>query len=493
MKTLTKSLNKIICAFGILLPLVSSILVLNGEISPLPLAAIFFGLILYFIYSNRSRLLPIIHCRTSCVLLWGIVIFAILARTYPLLTGMDYICQNDLSDTGVHYYAAQELFFGGLEPNIVSYEKVYPFLMPYTVTLSCFNYLLNGHINLAIIVSNTCFDLLGCLFCYLALRRFSLRTAKIGAFLWIVNPFSIVMCWLPLNIVVVNMLLSAAFYSAVLFFSAFHRKKQYRFVLAGLFGLAVFAANTFRPVFTVFMIAFVLTMFLTEFENNKKDTLIAIVVAILLMAIPTGILHCIVKNTFGEDLLSGCGGWNFYVGSNYDSYGQWTREDCDHFFGEVLWAQTFSPTEAHKIIKQEAVQRYLQLMPAQLINHFANKASVLFSRSNGMAYDLGYALGLSGDRFLYRVISSCISLCFGALTLISSLWMVRSSKRNKNIFFTLCYMGLFAAFLLVEVMNRYSSVFYAMFVFYAAFQLTKWFSFSASEKNTVEVDCLEDV
>lgn len=106
MKTLTKSLNKIICAFGILLPLVSSILVLNGEISPLPLAAIFFGLILYFIYSNRSRLLPIIHCRTSCVLLWGIVIFAILARTYPLLTGMDYICQNDLSDTGVHYYAA---------------------------------------------------------------------------------------------------------------------------------------------------------------------------------------------------------------------------------------------------------------------------------------------------------------------------------------------------------------------------------------------------
>lgn len=71
--------------------------------------------------------------------------------------------------------------------------------------------------------------------------------------------------------------------------------------------------------------------------------------------------------------------------------------------------------------------------------------------------------------------------------------MVRSSKRNKNIFFTLCYMGLFAAFLLVEVMNRYSSVFYAMFVFYAAFQLTKWFSFSASEKNTVEVDCLEDV
>lgn len=94
------------------------------------------------------------------------------------------------------------------------------------------------------------------------------------------------------------------------------------------------------------MIAFVLTMFLTEFENNKKDTLIAIVVAILLMAIPTGILHCIVKNTFGEDLLSGCGGWNFYVGSNYDSYGQWTREDCDHFL-EKFYGHRLSLLQKH--------------------------------------------------------------------------------------------------------------------------------------------------
>lgn len=86
---------------------------------------------LAFVILNQSN-----NYRCKNIIFVSVLLIGIVLRVLPLLLGWEYICMNDLNDIGVHYFGALELAEGYLETNIVNYERIFPYLFPYTFFLS---------------------------------------------------------------------------------------------------------------------------------------------------------------------------------------------------------------------------------------------------------------------------------------------------------------------------------------------------------------------
>ena len=435
---------------------------LNGEIIALPvLSVISATIICVVLFINKQKSQRKVRAKklltrlrnfaknhtTGLKVAVGIALFlSLIARFLPVILNVTYTLDGGLTDTGVHYYAAQQLADDWLADYILEYEKTYPYLYGYSLTLSYFCRALFGNINLAIIVSNLLFDLIGAVLFYKLLKRlFSRETAMVGTFLYLINPLSIVLCWLPLNLVLVNTLLVLALYLAVLLLDKIKQNSILpSLCLAVLLGLVIFVSNLYRPIFTIILIAVIICIVLYMLKtlasqtrvsatnstnikklkksNNKRETsdllfkiiitpILMLLLLILSFGLSTTFTNRFVESRFGEDLLGASGGWSFYVGSNYDTKGAWSRSDSGHFFNEVV-QQNEKITDAHEQIKQEGIARYLALNPLQLFNHLANKLDVLFGDSGNTIYDISYTFNIYSNGTLYKFLASLVSIYF---------------------------------------------------------------------------------
>ena len=189
------------------------------------------------------------------------------------------------------------------------------------------------------------------------------------------------------------------------------------------------------------------------------------------------------------------GGWSFYVGSNYTTSGAWSRDDSLHFFSDVIPSST-SIDNAQTTIMNEGIARYRQLSPLQFINHIANKLNVLFGDSGNSIHDLYHVFQVDLSSWKYRLLQSLVTLFFTSMLLASIFFTWKSIGTDTPAATTslsipmlqLAFLGLTAGFLLVEVMNRYSSIFYPILIIMAALLMnSKWTSFPEPHKPLLRV------
>lgn len=440
-----------------------------GDLDIIPLLVIFSALVVLlsrfsFFQKIKKPLIVVVS------------IFAILLRFCPIIFNFTYYCENNNSDTGVHYYGAQELAKGNPSGFIFGYEKQFPFLIPYTVSLSIFAKFLP--INYAIVALNFLSDSIGLVFALLFAKQHAFLNRKKIVFLWIINPISIVMCWLPLNIVLINSLVMIIIYLMSLALSSLkYNNPKKRMLLFALFGLLITIFNLFRPLFSVFLIAASITLL---FQIRKKSSFKRIVFCALTMCflflISSAGVHAIIEHYLKTPVYHSTGGWSFYLGSNYKTNGTWSPEDRDYYYNELL-PEKGTILEANKAAMQLGLRRYKE-MGLRIPLHFANKASVLFSDIKNSVYDISYSLRFESTGAKMKIIHSAISLYFIAvfiLTLATLNRAIHSTPKPSGIilFVILSIAGLTAASLLVEVMNRYFTIFIPFFLVLASMNSAK--------------------
>lgn len=445
-----------LCALTLIILAIALIFSISGGLQ-FPFIAIVIAILAFLIIKYKKQSLRFAKTIFSNkYIIIAVVVLSIIARLAPLLFNFDYLCENNLSDTGVHYFGAQQLAQGKLDANIAEYEKTFPYLYPYTLFLSIF-YKIFSNINVAIVLSNIILDCLSGIFIYLLLAKFSSSSKKIGIILWSINPFSIIMCWLPLNIVLVNCLITAL----LLIGSYILDGKSTLWSI--LFGIIIFISNLFRPIFTVLLIALIIAMFCYNTLNIKKKFICALLI-LLFAFVPSAILNNVIRERYNDDILGSSGGWSFFVGSNYATYGQWSRTDCDYYWGSIA-PKNEKISDAQKEIKRQGVERYKQMGPLKLINHLANKLSVLFQKISTSIYDIRHAFGIADNTMLYKILASLVGIFFSMLVFLTILYVqTKSGVSHLSLFLCLSILGFTAAFLIVEVMNRYSAVFFALLV-----------------------------
>ena len=150
-----------------------------------PLLAIIIGVLALYLFRYKHCALRLAkRLLSNKAVLVVVIIISLLARLAPLILNFEYQCKNDLSDTGVHYFGAQELVNGGgLDAKIANYEKTFPYLYPYTLFLSASNRIL-GNINTSVVLSNIILDSISCFFIYLLLNKLHPSSKRMGILLW---------------------------------------------------------------------------------------------------------------------------------------------------------------------------------------------------------------------------------------------------------------------------------------------------------------------
>lgn len=399
-------------------------------------------------------------------------IVGIIFRSLPLILNWNYTCINNLSDTGVHYFGAQELAEGFLGENIVTYEKMYPYLFPYTFLLSIFVRLCFGHIDCAIILSNLLFDYIGIFLLYKILHKMKgKKSAVFGMLVSLVNPFSIIACWCSLNLIVVNFLLLLVITICI---SIINKKINKKFLLTCFtLGVAVSLSNYFRPLFSVVLIAMIIILFMRYLKDRDRMLILGILIMICAMVILSQITNRAINKIVNENVMNNTGGWSFYVGSNYESKGQWTASDSNYFFSEIT---PYYPVDiAREMIKEKGIERYADYSLKMFITHIANKMSVLFANEGNAIYDIWYCLGINNESVLYLICSSMVSLYFALITFGGLLSCIFKRKNDEGILLLrLLLLGFTAAFVLVEVMNRYTFIMYPVLIIITALFVDDW-------------------
>ena len=142
-----------------------------------PNLVLFVAILGCLLFLGRRSLFSFVRENYRICLVVGIII-GVIVRAFPLLLNWTYSCLNDLSDTGVHYYGAQELVAGVLEGKIINYEKMFPYLYPYTYMLSIFVRITFGNIKMAIILSNIIYDYTGIFLVYKILKMIKGRPSS---------------------------------------------------------------------------------------------------------------------------------------------------------------------------------------------------------------------------------------------------------------------------------------------------------------------------
>ncbi len=287
----------------------------------------------------------------------------------------------------------------------------------------------------------------------------------------LVNPFSIIACWCSLNLIVVNFLLLLVITICI---NIIHKKANKKFLLTCFaLGIAVTLANYFRPLFSVVLIAMIIILFMRYLKDRDRTLILGILVMTCTMVILSQITNRAINKIVNENVMNNTGGWNFYVGSNYESKGQWTASDRDYFFGEIT---PYYPADiAREMIMEKGIERYSDYSLKMFITHIANKMSVLFANEGNAIYDIRYCLGINNESALYLICSSMVSLYF-ALIVFGSLFSCIFKRKNDEfiLLLRLLLLGFTSAFVLVEVMNRYTFIIYPVLIIITALFVDDW-------------------
>lgn len=391
------------------------------------------------------------------------IVLGILLRALPLLCDFTWVLEDNTGDCAIHFFGAQQLAGDGLTRKNALYESIFVQLYSYTLTLSLFVRLIPD-MTTAIIASNILFDAVSVVFLAKLLHSAN-KNAKLGVLLWCANPFFIVMCWMPMAVPLVNAILMASLsFGAWLLNRNAGQKTPYG--LATLFGLSIFVGNLYRPLFYVLLIAEVISLILQIMAKPQKakQTLAVILIVVMLALIPGKLYSNCVTSVGGFRVPENRAGWNFYVGANFETKGQWSSADNSFFWNDLI--PSMEPEEAEALLFARGIWRYTAMSVPQLVTHMFNKLGVLLADVGNSIHDLKGTFANAGS--VYGVLSRSVNVYYWVLMACIFLLLLRALKQ-KNIAAEaflpmLAFVGLTMAYMLVEVMNRYSSMLIALLI-----------------------------
>lgn len=79
------------------------------------------------------------------------------------------------------------------------------------------------------------------------------------------------------------------------------------------------------------VIAVIIILVIKYIREKNASLLIAGCIMLGALMLPTAIINGKINNYFEENIMDNASGWSFFVGSNYESKGQWSATDRDYF------------------------------------------------------------------------------------------------------------------------------------------------------------------
>ena len=457
------------------------IFVINKGIAfnSISLLLVFVGII-FIIIKTKKELIEFYKKHQTLIRFIQIILIIIgfLLRFSFVFFQNKFFISTVLSDTGVHWFGANQLIKNGsFDKQIGEYEKLYPYLFPYTgslaLTMSLF-----GPRYISVLLLNTICDIISFFSLYILFYRWK-NDKMIGLFamvLWAINPLQIVFCGLPLAIVIVNTFLIL---SIAVFYLCFTNENNILKLIFFSFlgGIILSIGNSYRPIFVILLIAFWLYWFVLVLKDKKKTqnaiiSCVAIIIGYIALRRVPILLHKRFNPFFHGE--KGHIGWSVFVGANYGTKGVWNPKDRDYFFGPVLVDRARWNTDiASSIILKEAFLRYKRMaMHGELIEHFANKITILFGDVGNSIYDLPFAFLFPSRHIYYKLLKDVILIYYYSIVIIIGLSIVKQMDSIEldssfRLLLIIIVLGLFSASMLVEVMNRYSLPFITIFTILA--------------------------
>ncbi len=424
----------------------------------------------------------------------GAVVVGVILRLGFLHFYGEYMPKGEGTDTGVHWYMAQEILETGKiqDEFLGNYEAFFTQLTSYTLLVAVSMWFV-GVNYLAILLPNILFDLVAAGAIYVLLRKWKdEKVAAWGVVLAMLNPLSICFCAEGLALSVVNMFVALGLL-LIYFLWIFLQQNTYGkfWLTAAAIGLVLACGNAFRPVFSVLIIA-VLGLLVLDLLMKKVDWKHALKTGggfVIMLVVFAGVglgwdgIYRLVNPYYQTERHSMLG-WNFFVGANFETEGRWSPEDWNLMapklaVDEETETQTQTPAEINSEFMTDGIQRYAAMSPVRILLHLMNKSRILFGRNEitiirNMEEQFTNVWGNEWWYGLACVLNLLMLTVFAVLTTGYFGGAVRTRKVDLyGVFLALSFCGLFASSLLVEVMSRYVVIFIVPLVIFSACVIPK--------------------
>lgn len=410
------------------------------------------------------------------------LLIGVILRLIFLRFSSEYLPVGETTDTGVHWYGAQEILATGRlqSPSLGIYEAYFPYLTTFSAFMACMMRIF-GVNYLAVLLPNLIADLITTFIIYYLLRRWQNRhAALIGASIWIINPIGISFCVQGLALSVTNLFIALSILLVYTFWRLLKSHDYHKFLtIAALTGLTMALGNSIRSVFSILLIALFLFLSIQVLTRPTRQLIFqatsGFLMVIMTFIAGTSTLTCLQKSLnpyYTEN--HGTLGWSIFVGANFSSQGRWSYADWDDFSPQ-LFDPTTSQAELNSQFTQRAISRYREMSPSNLVVHLINKSAMLFTRNSVTPIrNLEEQFtSIDGTQRWYQLLNDVFYLTLAVFLVATALFFWRALRHHSldyyTFFLALCFCGLLASSLMVEVMSRYISIFLVFFVIFSAY------------------------
>lgn len=407
-----------------------------------------------------------------------------------------------ISDPMTFFDSAKALAAGGgLLGN--DYVAFHPYLAAYNNLLGLAMKLISDPW-LTTILLNAFLDILSSLLVYVLIRKILGRSSHLPVLafaVWMMSPLNIIFSVLSLPIIVVNFfVILCMLISYLLLKRVFYLDVKKSFLLSIALGFVLGIGNTFRPVFTVVLIALAI-MFMYVCLTSKSVTK-AIKLSVGCLILSSAIFVAIqqlsltlVSNQTGLQAARNPSGWSMYVGSTWESYGEWRAYHNDE--RRLICAASIARNdfdECHSELRNRAISRYkdygVAMSASLLIIKLHNQSSDQNYFYNAEQSLVGYEKSKTSKLInVYSILYLIVLFGLSAKFLYTK---ARMSAKNRQIeieivLLTLMMIGWFFSMMLVESAPRYSTILYPALTVFSVLALDKKYSIKTSlRKRRVE-------
>lgn len=378
--------------------------------------------------------------------------------------------KEPISDEGTFYNTAKAISLGNVFNQ--RYIATFPYLYGYINVLSVVFRML-GVSRINVVMFNIILDIIGAVFAYKTMEQ--LYNKKIGfitLLLWLYNPLNIIWCSKCLPIIIVNTLfiISLYFFSKIL--NGFNNTYKY-IIFSIITGIMLGITNSFRPIMIIFIITIVLYY---TFLLLKKEKFYKLFVSFVLILIPyklIGILNNnLVEKYTGYKIEGSSAGWTIYVGSNYESYGEWFLEPE---FTQQINSKEFTPNNLHTYFLDKGIENYKK-NGLKNINLIYQKGRIFSGVTNRYTYD--QFISYNSKNIVSIILKVYTNFYWFLILIIMCLFSKNITKYNdkKILIFMILILGLFSSNLLVEVSPRYFTPIFVPLTLIVGYYITQIFS-----------------
>lgn len=425
------------------------------------------------------------------VALSAVLLVGLLARLY-FYYRFSYV---PISDPMTFYDSAKTLAEGGsLEGN--NYVAFQPYLSAYNNLLGVAMRIVPDPW-LAAIFLNTLFDILSSFALYILLKKILKPTSQlpvVGFGVWMLNPLSVVFSVISIPVIVVNFFVILTVLITYLLIRQLTKlQTKHTLLLSVALGFTLGFGNSFRPIFIVAIIALTIVcafIFLTSNRSSKflMLSLASVVISSIIIAGVQAVNLAFVSNQTGLPAAKSPSGWSMYVGSTWESTGEWRQYHNDQI--SSICESSFAENDfdkCHHDLQSRAIEHYKEYGVFKSASLFIQK---LYNQAGDQNYFYnaeqsmtGYSLSKTQKTInVYMVIFMIVLFFLSAKSLYR---LAKNSASNKLahpilLFMALIMTGWFFSFALVESAPRYSTILYPLFIVFAVLALDKKFLASNS-------------